>query len=94
MNVTNPSLDKLPIFAQVGVAEVWRYAGGQMEMFGLRGDELRYEMLAESTVLPPLTGDVLARFVEEGLTTERPAWVRGVRQWARGRARRPEPGDA
>jgi hypothetical protein len=37
---------------------------------------------------------VLARFVEEGLTTERPAWVRRVRQWARDRARRPEPGDA
>jgi hypothetical protein len=31
--------------------------------------------------------DVLARFVEEGLTTERPAWVRD-------RARRPETDDA
>jgi hypothetical protein len=41
-----------------------------------------------------LTSDVLARFVEEGLTTERPAWVRRVRQWARDRARRPDPGDA
>jgi Uma2 family endonuclease len=94
VDVTNPSLEKLPIFAQVGVAEVWRYAGGQMEMFGLRGDELRYETLAESTVLPPLTTDVLARFVEEGLTTERPAWVRSVRQWARRRARQSEIGDA
>jgi len=83
LDVTNPSLEKLPIFAQVGVAEVWRYAGGQMEMFGLRDEELRYEALAESTVLPPLTIDVLARFVEEGLTMERPALVRRVRQWAR-----------
>jgi Uma2 family endonuclease len=94
VDITNPSLDKLPIFAQVGVAEVWRYVGGQMEMFGLRGEELRYEALIESTVLPPLTSDMLARFVEEGLTTGRPAWVRRVRQWARDRARRPESGDA
>jgi hypothetical protein len=65
-----------------------------MEMFGLLGEEPRYEVLAESTVLPPLRSDVLARFVEEGLTTERPAWVRGVRQWARDRARRPETDDA
>ncbi len=64
VDVRNPSLDKLPIFAQVGVAEVWRYAGGQMEMFGLRREELRYETIAESIVLPPLTSDVLARFVE------------------------------
>jgi len=94
VDLTNPSLDKLPIFAQVGVAEVWRYAGGRTEMFGLLGEELRYEALAESTVLPLLTTDVLARFVEEGLTTGRPAWVRGVRQWVRGQTRRPEPGDA
>jgi Uma2 family endonuclease len=53
VDLTNASLDKLPIFAQIGVAEVWRYAGGQIEMFGLQGEELRYEVLAESTVLPP-----------------------------------------
>jgi Uma2 family endonuclease len=94
VDATNPSLNTLPIFAQVGVAEVWRYADGKMEMFGLRGEELHYQAVTESTVLPPLTSDVLARFVEEGLTTERPAWVRGVRRWARGRARWPETGDA
>jgi len=60
----------------------------------VRGEEPRYEALAESTVLPPLTSDMLTRFVEEGLRTGRPAWVRGVRQWVRSRARRPDPGDA
>ena len=75
VDLTSPSLDKLPIFAQVGVAEVCRCAGGRMEMFGLRREELRYETIAESIVLPPLTSAVLARFVEEGLKTRRPAWV-------------------
>lgn len=61
-------------------------------MFGLRSEEFRYEAITESIVLPPVTSDELARFVDEGLTTRRPAWVRGVREWARGRARRPDPG--
>ena len=91
VDIANPSLAKLPIFAQVGVAEVWRYAGGRMEMFGLRGEELHYEALAESIVLPPLTSDVLSRFVEEGLKTKRPTWVRRVREWARSQASRLEP---
>lgn len=89
-DVTNPSLDKLPIFAQLGVAEVWRYAGGQVQIFELRGQG--YEVVSESTVLPPLTSDELARFVEEGLTTRRPVWVRAVRQWARSRASQPADG--
>lgn len=91
VDVASPSLDKLPIFARVGVAEVWRYADGRMEMFGLRGEELHYEAITESIVLPPLTSDLLARFVEDGLQTRRPVWVRGVREWARSQAARPEP---
>lgn len=39
---------------------------------------------ARSRVLPPLTADVLARSVEGGLTSSRPARMRSVRSWARG----------
>lgn len=85
VDVTNPSLDKLPIYARLGIAEVWRYiAGGRMEMLELRGGS--YGAIAESRVLPFLMGDALVRFVEEGLTTRRPTWVRGVREWARRRS--------
>ncbi len=31
-DVTNSSLDKLPIYARLGVQEVWCYAGGGMEI--------------------------------------------------------------
>lgn len=89
VDVTGPSLDKLPIYAQLGVLEVWRYAGGRTEMLvlGKAGDA--YETATASTVLPPLTSDVLARFVKRGLTTSYPAWAREVRWWAR-RARSEE----
>jgi hypothetical protein len=78
---------------RVGVPEVWRYAGRRIEILGLdlAGGE-GYEAIAESRALSPLTNDVLARFIEEGLTSRRPAWVREVREWARDRLARPEDG--
>ena len=84
VDVTNPSLDKLPIYARLGVAEIWRYAGGRMEIL-LRNEagEEGYETAAASGFLPALTTDVLTRFVEEGLATRRPAWARKLREWAR-----------
>lgn len=63
-----------------------------MEILGLRSEESRYEAITESIVLPPLTSDVLARFVEEDLTMRRPTWVRAVREWAQDQEI-PQPGD-
>jgi Uma2 family endonuclease len=85
-DLTNPSLDKLPIYARLSVREVWRYAGGRMEVLELRGES--YEAVTESHALPLLTSEVLTRLVEEGLTSRRPDWVRKVREWARGRVAR------
>lgn len=83
VDVTSPSLNKLPIYARLGVAEVWRYAGGKMEI--LKRDQAGegYEPAAVSAFLPALTSEVLTRFVEEGLATSRPAWARKLRGWAR-----------
>ena len=76
-------LDKLPIYARMGVPEVWRYADGRALIFGRRGGG--YEALTESSFLLPLTSGAFARFVEAGLTTSSPAWTRRVREWARDR---------
>ena len=86
-DVTNPSLNKLPIYARLGVAEVWRYDGGRLEILSRNSAGDGYEVVAGSAFLPLLTSTDLTRFVQEGLTTRRPTWVRGVREWAR---RRPE----
>ena len=84
VDITNPSLDKLPIYARLGVAEVWRYAGGRFAILGLEDEGGGYAEMAESRFLPVLTREALARFVEEGLTTRYPDWARKVREWARG----------
>lgn len=77
-------LDKLPIYARIGVREVWRYAweSGRPEILGL-SVQGGYEAIDTSTVLPALTRDALARLVEKGMASDFPAWVREVRGWVR-----------
>ncbi|MGH3088799.1 MAG: Uma2 family endonuclease [Rubrobacteraceae bacterium] len=78
VDVTNPSLDKLGIYARLGVAEVWRFSGGAAEILVLRGEG--YEAEDTSRALPLLTCDALIRFVNIGLTMTRSAWAREVRE--------------
>ena len=82
VDITSPSLDRFPIYAGFGVPEVWRYDGERVVIFELRG--AGYVEAAQSLALPPLTAGVLTRFVEQGMTLGRRAWVRKVREWARG----------
>jgi len=46
----NPSLDKLPIFATLGVPEVWRYSADGLTIHKLAGDD--YHEIPSSEVLP------------------------------------------
>lgn len=88
VDITSPSLDKLPIYSRLGVPEVWRHDGGRLGILGLAdevgGEEPRYAEAPESAFLPGATGDALSRLVAEGLTLERRVWRRRVREWARG----------
>lgn len=81
VDITSPSLNKFPIYAQLGVPEVWRYDGEKFLIFELEGSG--YVECPESLALRSLTNDVLSRFAREILTLERKAWLRKVREWAR-----------
>ncbi len=81
IDITHPSLDKFPIYAAVGVPEIWRYDGNALTIFTLAGGD--YAEAAESVALPRVTGETLSRFVAESKTLERLDWLRAVRQWAR-----------
>jgi Uma2 family endonuclease len=86
VDITSPSASKLPIYAHLGVAEVWRHNGDRLTILGLRqSEEGYYAEIPESAFLAParVSAESLTRFVEEGLTSGRPAWTRRVREWAR-----------
>lgn len=81
IDLTNPSFNKLPVYAQMGVPEVWRYDGQRMTILVLEDSD--YAETTESLALQPVTGSVLGDFVEKTKTTKRTDWLRTVRQWAR-----------
>jgi len=90
VDITSPSASKLPIYARLGVGEVWRHDGARLAILGLlrqdaEGEGYYYAEIPESTSLAParVPGESLTRFVEEGLVSGRPAWTRRVREWAR-----------
>jgi Uma2 family endonuclease len=81
IDFTHSSLDKLPIYAQVGVPEIWHYDGLELRIFHL--ENAVYVAHDESTVLSVLTRDVLSQFVVESKSLRRTAWIRRVRDWMR-----------
>lgn len=81
IDLTSPSLDKFPIYAQVGVPEVWRYDVTELRIFHLENEV--YVERGESAALPHLTSRVLSRFVEDSKSIRRTAWLRSVRDWVR-----------
>jgi Uma2 family endonuclease len=81
IDLTNPSLDRFPIFARVGVLEVWRYDGTRVQIFKLTGEQ--YEEVGQSVALPLLTSTVVTQFLEDSMELESTAWLRRVREGVR-----------
>ena len=84
VDITSPSLEKLPIYSRLGIPEVWRHDGERLVIFLLdeapAGGEVSYVASSESAVLPGATGDALTRLITEGLTLDRRVWRRRVRE--------------
>lgn len=81
IDITSPSLDKLPTFAAIGVPEVWRYDGSRLTIYRL--EKKAYVTSAESVALAGVSSLTLSRFVEDSKAMKRTAWLRSVREWAR-----------
>lgn len=84
IDVTRSSLEKLAVFAAMGIPEVWRLSGDQVVIYRLGPGG--YEIAIDSGVLPPLTAHDLTRFLTERRASSRRAWMRAVREWARAQA--------
>ena len=82
VDMTSPSLDKLPIYAHIGVPEVWRCDGERLTIFELGGEA--YAQTSRSVALPPLTGEILSGFVKERAALGSAAWLRGVQRTGAG----------
>ncbi len=81
IDISSSSLNKFPIYAHMGVPEVWRYDGTRVFFFVLVGEQ--YEPAQESRALPLLSSSVATEFLEVSTKLKSTVWTRRVREWAR-----------
>lgn len=80
IDITSPSLKKLPLFAAFGISEVWRFDGKEVEILILQSGE--YCRTESSLALPKVTAEAISHFVNEIFKTGRLEWIKKVRAWA------------
>jgi Uma2 family endonuclease len=80
IDISRSSLDRFPIFASIGVPEVWRYDGIRVAIFKLTGEA--YQEQETSEAFPGVTSQIITQFMEESATLTRTVWLRRVRAWA------------
>lgn len=87
IDISRSTLPKQPIYAALGVPEVWRYDG---KRFGIlrRSPSGGYEPSQHSGCFPDLPIDELNRFVGIGLASRQPAALRALREWLNAQGRR------
>jgi len=78
---SNSSLDKFPIYAGLGVPELWRVHHRQVRFWVLADDE--YRESEYSRAFPFLTADAISRFLEQGILEGSRKAAQAFRQWIR-----------
>lgn len=81
VDITSGSLNRFPIFAAVGIPEVWRFDGTRVAIFQLESGG--YVEAENSLAFPAVTGEVLTLFLDESQKLKSTAWLRQIREWAR-----------
>ncbi|HEX8069545.1 MAG TPA: Uma2 family endonuclease [Pyrinomonadaceae bacterium] len=80
IDISHPSLDKFPIFAAFGVAEVWRWDGARRGIHRLAAGA--YQAVSESALLPGVTAELINKLLAASQTLKRADWLRLVRESA------------
>jgi Uma2 family endonuclease len=82
VEITRSSLDRMSIYAQLRVPEVWRYDGSTLRISQLQPDG-QYRLSETSLSFPGVGPTDVEQFVELGATTDKLRWVRELRDWVR-----------
>jgi Uma2 family endonuclease len=80
IDITSSSLPRMPIYARIGVPEVWQYDGSSLRISKLQG--VGYASVDRSLALPILTTQVLNDFLAKSQEWgNRPRLARFIREW-------------
>ena len=81
VDITSGSLDKFPIYAKIGVPEIWRHDGKRLNIHILSGEE--YIETDRSLAFPFLSGAGISGFLENSRDLKRTALLQKFREWIR-----------
>jgi len=79
VDITNPSDRRLPIYALLGVPEVWRYDGYSLEFLALQNSE--YIAIDQSLAFPDLPAEIIVEYVQKRLVLGESAALKEFRKW-------------
>ena len=80
VDITSPSVSKLPLFAEFGVPEVWRFDGERLSILRLRHGS--YQAVETSEVFPGVSAAAMEQLLAQGRALDRTGWLRLARAWA------------
>lgn len=81
VDFSSPSIKKIPIYAALGVPEVWHFENDRLTFLAL--SEGRYVSMQESITLRGIVADDVTKFLIDSQILKRPQWLRTVREWLR-----------
>jgi Uma2 family endonuclease len=81
IDMTSKSLGRFPIYARLGVPEIWTYDSGELKIYQLQGDE--YLEVETSSVFPMLRVQEVPVLIEAFRPNGRRAIRQAVRNWVR-----------
>lgn len=81
IDITSKSLDRFPIYARLGVPEIWCYDEGKLKIYLLQ--ENQYIEVETSLVFPELPVKEILVLIEEYRTLSRLAMRKAIREWAK-----------
>jgi len=79
VDITNPSDRRLPIYALLGIPEVWRYDGYSLEFLALQNSE--YIAIDQSLAFPDLPAEIVVEYVQKRLVLGESAALKEFRKW-------------
>jgi Uma2 family endonuclease len=88
IDITSSSINRLALYAALGVPEVWRYDGNQFIIYQLQDGE--YLACASYPTFPQLTSSEIIRFLELRKSNGETTLIRLFREWVRNQVRQGE----
>ncbi|QLE56925.1 Uma2 family endonuclease [Nostoc sp. TCL26-01] len=82
IDVTSKSLDRFPIYARLGIPEIWCYDAGEIKIYQLQGKE--YIQQEKSLVFPHLNIQEIPSLIERYRMAGRRVFRQAIREWVKG----------